>query len=106
MENHLPISDNEHVSLDQIMREFARDYVPETKQWSSSLLKETTYNALTYEFTVTFNNGKKYKYQKFVPETYKEFCSAESQGKFFLSDIRTRYKDGENVIKINDNEHS
>lgn len=106
MEKHLPISDNEHVSLDQIMREFARDYVPETKQWSSSLLKETTYNTLTYEFTITFNNDKKYKYCKFMPETYKEFCSAESQGKFFLSEIRTRYKDGETVIKIDNNEHS
>jgi hypothetical protein len=105
MENHLPISDNEHVSLDQIMRDYARDYVPETKQWTSALLKETTYDALRYEFTVTFNNDKKYKYCKFMPETYREFCAAESQGKFFLAEVRTKYKDGEDVIKIEDNEH-
>jgi hypothetical protein len=106
MEKHLPISDNEHVSLDQIMRDYAREYVPETKQWTSALLKETTYDALRYEFTVTFNNEKKYKYCKFMPETYREFCSAESQGKFFLAEVRAKYKDGEDVIKIEENEHS
>ncbi len=106
MENQLPLSDKEHVSLDQIMRDYVRDYVPETKQWTSGLLKETTYNALNYELIVTFNNDKKYKYLKFMPETYAEFCSAESQGKFFLSEIRTKYKDSEDVIKIEDNEHS
>jgi hypothetical protein len=106
MKSELPISSDEHVSLDQIMRDYAREYVPETKQWTSSLLKETTYDALKYEFTVTFNNDKKYKYSKFMPETYKEFCSAESQGKFFLAEVRNKYKDGEDVTKIEDNEHS
>lgn len=106
MKSELPISSDEHVSLDQIMRDYAREYVPETKQWTSALLKETTYDALRYEFTVTFNNDKKYKYCKFMPETYREFCAAESQGKFFLAEVRTKYKDGEDVIKIEDNEHS
>jgi hypothetical protein len=41
-----------------------------------------------------------------MPETYKEFCSAESQGKFFLAEVRNKYKDGEDVTKIEDNEHS
>jgi len=106
MENHLPISDNEHVSLDQIMRDYAREYVPETKQWTSGLLKETTYDSLRCEFTVTFNNDKKYKYSMFMPETYRGFCEADSQGKFFLSEVRDKYKDGTNVIKLEDNEHS
>jgi hypothetical protein len=106
MESKLPISSDEHVSLDQIMRDYAREYVPETKQWTSSLLKETTYDALKYEFTVTFNNDKKYKYSKFMPETYKEFCAADSQGKFFLTEVRNTYKDGKDMIKIEDNEHS
>jgi hypothetical protein len=104
MENPIPVSSDEHVSLDQIMRDYAREYVPETKTWTSSLLKETTYDALKYEFTVTFNNDKKYKYSKFMPETYKEFCSAESQGKFFLAEVRNTYKDGKDMVKIEDNE--
>jgi hypothetical protein len=106
MKSELPISSDEHVSLDQILKDYAREYVPETKQWTSALLKETTYDALKYEFIVTFNNDKKYKYSKFMPETYKEFCSAESQGKFFLAEVRAKYKDGEDVIKIEENEHS
>lgn len=106
MDKHIPISTDEHISLDQIMRDFANEYVPETKQWTSGLLKETTYNALRYELTVTFNNDKKYMYKNFTGESYKDFCAAESQGKFFLSEIRTKYKDGENVIKIDEDEHS
>ena len=106
MENPIPVSTDEHVSLDQIMRDYAREYTPETKTWTSSLLKETTYDALKYEFTVTFNNDKKYKYSKFMPEKYIAFCQAESQGKFFLAEVRDTYKDSDNVIKIEDDEHS
>jgi|LakMenEpi03Aug12_release.lakeMendotaPanAssembly.Ray.scaffolds.fasta_scaffold1218403_2 hypothetical protein len=104
MENPIPVSTSEHVSLDQIMKDYAREYVPETKTWTSSLLKETTYDALKYEFTVTFNNDKKYKYSKFMPEKYIAFCQAESQGKFFLAEVRDTYKDGDNVAKLPDNE--
>lgn len=104
MKNQTPISDTASVSLNQTPIDYTHEYVPETKVWISSLLKQTTYDSLKHELTVTFNNGKKYKYLQFLPNTYKEFCQAESQGKFFLTEIRSKYTDVNKVIKIEDNE--
>lgn len=78
-------------------------------EWKSSLMKSTDYNPITKELIVEFNNGKKYLYKNFGNEDYDNLSKAESQGKYFLSNIRPRYKDNEvDVIKIEEptNEHS
>jgi hypothetical protein len=104
MKANLPVSENEHVSLDQIMRDYVADYVPDTRQWTSSLMKETIYNALSCELTVVFNNDKRYLYKNFLHETYDSFITAPSQGKFFLTQVRDKYKDGENVVNLSKDE--
>lgn len=97
-------ADGEKMSLDQIMREYAAEYIPETKTWTSSLIKETTYNSLKCELTITFLNGQKYLYKEFLPQSYESFCNAESQGKYFLSEMRKQYADNQLVTKIENNE--
>jgi hypothetical protein len=73
----------------------------ETKEWTSALVKSTTYNPMSNTLTVEFNNGKVYEYKEFAKETYQEFLDAESKGKFFLTKIRAVYKDTpEKVIKV------
>jgi hypothetical protein len=92
------------VSLDQIMRDYSAEYVPETKTWTSSLIKETSYNALKYELTITFSNDQQYLYKEFLPESYQNFCNAESQGKYFLTEMRKQYADNQLVIKLEKDE--
>ena len=78
-------------------------------EWKSTLMKSTDYNPETQEIIVEFNNGKKYLYKNFSAEDYTGLATAESQGKYFLSNIRPRYKDNEvDVIKIEEHtdEHS
>ena len=78
-------------------------------EWKSTLMKSTNYNPVTQEIIIEFNNGKKYMYKNFSAEDYNGLATAESQGKYFLSNIRPRYKDNDvDVIKIEEptNEHS
>jgi hypothetical protein len=77
-------------------------YTSEILEWKSSLIKETEYTPDTLEFVITFNNGEQYLYKGFSEETYHAFCNAESQGKFFLTEIRNKYnKKTENQDKEN-----
>jgi hypothetical protein len=39
-----------------------------------------------------------------LPETYDSFITAPSQGKFFLTQVRDKYKDGENVVNLSKDE--
>jgi hypothetical protein len=41
---------------------------------------------------VEFKNGTKYQYQEVPHSTYTQFRMAESQGKFFSSDIAKKFK--------------
>ena len=73
----------------------------ETKEWKSALITSTTYDPISKNLTVVFNNGKVYEYREFSKESYQEFLEAESKGKHFLSKIRAIYKDTpEKVIKV------
>jgi len=77
-------------------------YTSEILEWKSSLIKETEYTPDTLEFAITFNNGEQYLYKGLSEETYHAFCNAESQGKFFLTEIRNKYnKKTENQDKEN-----
>jgi Na+-translocating ferredoxin:NAD+ oxidoreductase RnfC subunit len=81
-------------------------YTVESREWKSSLVNKTEYTPDTMELIIEFNNGKKYLYKNFSEEQYQAFCSAESQGKYFLSEIRKKYKDTEDVIKLETDEQS
>lgn len=81
-------------------------YTTETREWNSSLVNKTEYTPDTMELIIEFNNGKKYLYKNFSEEQYQAFCNAESQGKHFLSEIRKKYKDTEDVIKLDTDEQS
>ena len=52
------------------------------------------------ELIIEFNNGQRYLYKNFSKELYDSFMSAESKGKFFLSEIRKQFKDSENTEKL------
>jgi hypothetical protein len=41
---------------------------------------------------VEFNNGYKYEYDEVPHQTYTKFRAAESQGKYFVTDISKAYK--------------
>lgn len=57
----------------------------------SSNLKKTTYNLDTKKLIVEFNNGTKYEYSEVPHQVYTKFRMAESQGKFFTSDIAKKF---------------
>lgn len=58
----------------------------------SSNIKRTEYDTETKKLVVEFNNGFKYEYDEIPHQIYTKFRMAESQGKFFVSDISKTYK--------------
>ena len=57
----------------------------------SSNLKKTEYDTETKKMLVEFNNGAKYKYDGVPHQVYTKLRLAESQGKFFTTDIAKKY---------------
>ena len=53
----------------------------------SSNIKSTEYDTESKDLVVEFNNGAKYKYDNVPHQVYTKFRLAESQGKFFTTDI-------------------
>ena len=58
----------------------------------SSNIKRTEYETETKKMIVEFNNGFKYEYDEVPHQTYTKFRAAESQGKYFVTDISKAYK--------------
>ena len=58
----------------------------------SSNIKKTEYDTETKKLVVEFNNGFKYEYDDVPHQTYTKFRAAESQGKYFTSDIAKKFK--------------
>lgn len=58
----------------------------------SSNIKKTEYDTETKNLVVEFNNGLKYEYEDVPHQTYTKFRMAESQGKFFTTDISKAFK--------------
>jgi aspartokinase-like uncharacterized kinase len=58
----------------------------------SSNIKRTEYDTETKKLVVEFNNGFKYEYEEVPHQIYTKFRMAESQGKFFVTDISKTYK--------------
>jgi hypothetical protein len=72
----------------EILEEMKKAGKIEERNWSSSLLSKTSYNFDKETLVVEFNNGQEYVYDGITSSEYSEFAKAESQGKYFLSNIR------------------
>ena len=57
----------------------------------SSNIKSTEYDTESKDLVVEFNNGAKYNYNNVPNQVYTKFRLAESQGKFFTTDIAKQY---------------
>lgn len=58
----------------------------------SSNIKKTEYDTETKKMLVEFNNGFRYEYDEVPHQLYTKFRMAESQGKFFTTDISKKFK--------------
>jgi hypothetical protein len=58
----------------------------------SSNLKKTEYDTETKLMIVEFANGHRYQYEEVPHQAYTSFRKAESQGKYFTTDISKKYK--------------
>lgn len=59
-----------------------------TVKWKSTMIQSTDYNPQKEMLTVNFVSGGSYNYFYISNCVYLEFAAAESQGKYFISDIR------------------
>ena len=64
--------------------------VLEVRKWESSMIHATTYNNETETLLVEFVDGREYSYDAVNSTEYTEFTNAESQGKYFLANIRNK----------------
>jgi hypothetical protein len=58
----------------------------------SSNLIRTEYDSETSKLIATFKNGMMYEYEEVPHKIYAQFRLAESQGKYFNSEIAKQYK--------------
>ena len=58
----------------------------------SSNIKKTEYDTETKQLVTEFNNGSKYEYENVPHQLYTKFRMAESQVKFFMSEIAKKFK--------------
>jgi len=58
----------------------------------SSNIKKTEYDTETKQLVTEFNNGLIYEYEDVPLQIYTRFRMAESQGKYFMSEIAKKYK--------------
>ena len=59
-------------------------------QHNSSMIKGSSYNEETRTLTVRFMNDSEYVYDEIEPEVYERFVSAESTGRAFNENIKSR----------------
>lgn len=58
----------------------------------SSNIRKSEYDTETKKLLIEFNNLTKYEFQDVPHQVYTKFRMAESQGKFFSTDISKKYK--------------
>lgn len=59
---------------------------------NSTNLKGASYDTETKTLTTTFNNGSIYDYYEVPWDVFTKLRTAESQGKYFTSNIKEKYK--------------
>ena len=60
-------------------------------EYTSSNIKGATYNTANKELEITFNSNATYIYENVTHEVFTAFDMAESQGKYFNSNILKKY---------------
>lgn len=60
-------------------------------EYVSSNIKSGKYNISTKKLEITFNNGMVYEYEDVPHEIFTELNLAESQGKYFNTNIAKKY---------------
>jgi hypothetical protein len=58
----------------------------------SSNISKTEYDTTSKKLIVTFNNGQQYEYEEVPHQSYTKFRMAESQGKYFSTEIAKKHK--------------
>jgi hypothetical protein len=58
----------------------------------STNIVKTEYDTATKKLVTEFKNGTKYEYEDVPHNVYTKFRMAESQGKFFTTDISKKFK--------------
>jgi hypothetical protein len=58
----------------------------------STNIVRTEYDTTTRKLVAEFKNGTKYEYDEVPHNVYTRFRMAESQGKFFTTDISKKFK--------------
>jgi hypothetical protein len=58
--------------------------------FDSSNILQTTYFPQQERLYISFNRGGVYSYENFPHEKYREFKNAESQGKYFIQEIKNK----------------
>ena len=58
----------------------------------SSMIASFNYNEEEKILTVTFNKGGTYEYEDVPKQVYIDMNEAESKGKYFLANIKNKYK--------------
>ena len=61
-------------------------------EYKSANIKKGVYNTVSKMLTITFNNNTSYEYYDVPHEVYAKFNLADSQGKFFTSEIAKKFK--------------
>jgi hypothetical protein len=72
-----------------------REVIEGTKilnELESSNMVRSEYDTETKQMIVEFKNGTKYSYNDVPHKIYTQFRNAESQGKFFNSEISKKFK--------------
>jgi hypothetical protein len=64
----------------------------EWQSLESKLLASSAYDARHGVLYLRFRSGDVYRYFEFPAEQYQQFLSAESQGRYFLSNIRNQFR--------------
>jgi hypothetical protein len=60
--------------------------------FESKLLTSSAYDDGKHILYLRFRSGEVYRYFGFPEERYREFLDAESRGRYFLSNIRNRFR--------------
>jgi hypothetical protein len=58
----------------------------------SKLLTSVAYDPENSTLYLRFRSGDVYRYFAFPPEQHQQFLDAESQGRYFLADIRNQFR--------------
>ena len=75
------------------MSVISKEYLGENivAKYESSNIKEGKYNRATKKLQILFNSGSTYEYDDVPHEVFAELNIADSQGKFFNSNISKNY---------------